>query len=134
MKLSLIVFLVFGFSSVTVAVQESKYSGQEQRNIKALSQSKIEGYLTGKGMGLAKSAELNHFPGPKHVMELSQELSLSKLQIEETKKIYEAMKGKAIEYGQQLIIKEEEIEGLFSKDSVTPQVLERVLNESARIK
>jgi len=134
MKLSLIVFLVFGFSSVTVAEQATKYSGQEQKNIKALSQDEIGGYLAGKGMGLAKSAELNQFPGPKHVMELSQELSLSKSQIEETKNIYEAMKGKAIGYGQQLIIKEEEIEGLFSKNSVTPQILERVLSESAEIK
>ncbi len=134
MKLSLSVLLVFGLSSVAVAVPESNYSGQEQRKIKALSQDEIDGYLTGKGMGLAKSAELNNFPGPKHVMELFQELSLSKSQIEETKKIYEAMKGKAIEYGQLLIKKEEEIEGLFSKGTVSPQVLERVLSESAEIK
>jgi len=134
MKLSLIAFLVFVLSSVAVAVQKPNYLGQEQRKIKALSQGEIEGYLTGKGMGLAKSAEINHFPGPKHVMELSQELSLSKFQIEETKRIYEAMKSKAVEFGQLLIKNEEKIEGLFSNGAITPQVLERVLSESAKIK
>ena len=97
MKLPLIVFLVFGLTSAAVAAQESSYSGQEKRSIKSLSKGEVEGYLTGKGMGLAKSAELNSYPGPKHVMELSQELSLSKSQLEETKIIYEEMKGKAIE-------------------------------------
>ncbi len=134
MRLSLGVFLIFGLSSIAVAIPESNYSGQEQRKIKALSQDEIDGYLTGKGMGLAKSAELNSFPGPKHVMELFQELSLSKSQIEETKKIVEAMKIKAIKYGQLLLKKEEEIEGLFSKGTVNPQVLARVLSESAKIK
>jgi len=134
MKLSLSVLLVFGLFSVAIAAPESNYSGHEQRKIKALSQGEIDGYLTGKGMGLAKSAELNHYPGPKHVMELFQELSLSKDQIKETKRIHEAMKGKAIEYGQLLITKEEEIEGIFSEGSVSPQILEKVLSESAEIK
>ncbi len=134
MKLSLSVLLIFGLSSVSVAVPDSNYSEQEQRKIKALSQDEIDGYLTGKGMGLAKSAELNSFPGPKHVLELFQELSLSKPQIKETKRIYEAMESKAIAYGQLLVKKEEEIEKLFSKDTVSPQVLKIVLSESAEIK
>jgi hypothetical protein len=41
----------------------SPYAGQEKREIKALSAEDIEGYLTGQGMGFAKAAELNHYPG-----------------------------------------------------------------------
>ncbi len=69
----------------------SPYAGQEKREIKAISVEDIEGYLTGQGMGFAKAAELNHYPGPKHVLELAGELSLEEKQIDKTKKIYNRM-------------------------------------------
>ena len=31
-------------------------------------------YLDGAGMGYARAAELNHFPGPMHVLELAREM------------------------------------------------------------
>ena len=40
----------------------SPYSGQETREIKAVSKDEITGYLSGDGMGFAKAAELNHYP------------------------------------------------------------------------
>jgi len=52
------------------------YAGQETRKIKALSEDQIQGYLAGSGMGLAMAAELNHYPGPKHVLELAEKLQL----------------------------------------------------------
>lgn len=55
----------------------SPYAGEENHNIKALSAQEVEGYLNGNGMGLSKVAELNHYPGPKHVLELSEKLELA---------------------------------------------------------
>jgi hypothetical protein len=52
----------------------SPYTGQERREIKALSNEEIDRYLSGDGMGLAKAAELNHYPGPRHVLELADQL------------------------------------------------------------
>lgn len=40
------------------------YAGQQSRDIKALSDEEMKGYLTGAGMGFAKAAELNRYPGP----------------------------------------------------------------------
>src|SRR5262249_16169067 len=58
----------------------SPYAGQEQRAIKALSDEEIRDLLEARGMGLAKAAELNSYPGPLHVLQLAAELGLSDAQ------------------------------------------------------
>ena len=55
-------FLLLGVSSLTFA--QSPYAGQESREIKSLSPAEVDGYLAGAGMGFAKAAELNGYPGP----------------------------------------------------------------------
>jgi hypothetical protein len=75
-----VVLLLFAFTSFA-AEPRSPYAGQELRDVKALSNADIEAYLAGKGMGYAKAAELNSYPGPKHVLELSKELDLTDLSI-----------------------------------------------------
>jgi len=42
-----------------------------------LSPEEVKQYLSGAGRGYAKAAELNHFPGPMHVLELADKLQLS---------------------------------------------------------
>src|SRR5262249_20157560 len=44
------------------------YAGRQTRAIKALSEEDIAPLLNGEGMGMAKAAELNGYPGPKHVL------------------------------------------------------------------
>lgn len=39
--------------------------------LQALTPEEVEQYRAGAGMGYAKAAELNHFPGPMHVLELA---------------------------------------------------------------
>lgn len=134
MKLAVSVFLIFGLSGIAVAESESNYSGEHKRTIKSLSQAEINGYLTGKGMGFAKSAELNHFPGPKHVIEFANELALSKEQRKQTQKIYDVMKNKATEYGQLFVQNEEKIEKLFSKGIVNQLLLKEALSNSEKIR
>lgn len=52
-----------------VAAPTSTCSGHETRDIKALSSDEVAALLAGKGMGYAKAAELNGYPGPAHVLE-----------------------------------------------------------------
>ena len=40
-------------------------------DIKSLSQDDQSALLAGRGMGLARPAELNGYPGPAHVLELA---------------------------------------------------------------
>src|SRR4029079_2796548 len=46
--------------------QAGPYAGQQARGVKALSDEEVSGYLAGAGMGFAKAAELNGYPGPMH--------------------------------------------------------------------
>lgn len=47
------------------------YAGQQTRTIKALSDDEIAALRNGEGMGMAKAAELNGYPGPIHVLSLA---------------------------------------------------------------
>src|ERR1043166_1905183 len=44
----------------------SPYAGQQSREIKSLSDQEIDGLKNARGLGLAKAAELNGYPGPRH--------------------------------------------------------------------
>src|SRR5215831_763132 len=74
----------------------SPYAGQEKQAIKALSGEETQGYLTGSGMGFAKAAELNHYPGPRHVLDLVEPLQLSEEQRHKTQAVFEAMRTEAM--------------------------------------
>ena len=56
-------------AAFTAWAQHQPYAGHQDRAIKALSAEEIEQYLSGSGMGFAKPAELNGYPGPMHVIE-----------------------------------------------------------------
>ena len=94
--------------------QASPYAGQEERAVKALSAEEVRGYLAGEGMGLAKAAELNHYPGPKHVLAMSAELKLSPEQQKHTREIFARMQRQASELGRKVIEKESELDRAFS--------------------
>src|SRR5512140_1710908 len=57
-----------GAKDTAHAALTSPYAGEEKREIKSLSADVIEQYNQGEGMGMAKAAELNHYPGPRHVL------------------------------------------------------------------
>jgi len=46
-------------------------------------------------MGLAKAAELNGYPGPKHVLELAGPLKLTSAQVAATEATYRRMNSRA---------------------------------------
>ena len=111
------------------ADQISPYAGQETRAIKALSQSEIEGYLSGEGMGYALAAELNHYPGPKHVLESLEQLALTGEQNAKTKELFESMKNEAVSIGRELIEREKELDYLFANETIDDTQLEAILIE-----
>ncbi|MBW1806312.1 MAG: hypothetical protein JRJ06_08110 [Deltaproteobacteria bacterium] len=112
----------------------SPYAGQESREIKALSLEDIEGYLTGQGMGFAKAAELNRYPGPKHVLELVGELHLSEEQIAKTKAIYSQMNNEAVLIGKLIVEKEKALNDLFANQKIDENQLKEMTVEIGRLK
>jgi len=47
------------------------YARQQVRTIKSLSDEDIAALRKGEGMGMAKAAELNGYPGPAHVLDMA---------------------------------------------------------------
>jgi Spy/CpxP family protein refolding chaperone len=93
----------------------SPYAGLERRSVKALSPEEVADLQAGRGMGLAKVAELNHYPGPKHVLELAEPLALTGEQTQKVKQVHTAMEQEAQRLGKQLLAKETELEKLFAE-------------------
>lgn len=99
-------------------VTQSPYVAETGREIKALSEDQIAGYLNGDGMGYALSAELNSYPGPKHVLELSEELELSAEQREAVSASFERMHARAQELGARLVDLEGTLDAAFAGGSI----------------
>lgn len=114
-----------------MAADVSPYAGEEARNIKALSEQQIEAYLSGQGMGYARAAELNGYPGPLHVLELAEELGLSETELQQTQGIYDAMHAAAVALGQQRVAQERELDRGFASGAMDAEALEKRLTEIA---
>ncbi len=126
-------FLVIIFSIKMLNTQtQSHHSSETGNEIKTLTSEQIKNYLNGEGMGLAKTAELNHFPGPKHVLDLAKELKLSQTQIDSTKKIFDLMKENAIYLGKIIIEKEKQLDQLFSSGTADEVSVKKLVTEIAK--
>ncbi len=109
------------------AVAPSPYAGQEDQTIKSLDAATIAAYQAGEGMGLAKAAELNHYPGPKHVLELADSLHLTADQRTATQVSFDAMKERAVVLGTEIVEQEARLDALFAEATATPETLHEAL-------
>lgn len=126
----LIIFIMLLAFSIAEG-QQSPYAGQEKRDIKALSPEEINGYLKGHGMGFAKAGELNHYPGPRHVLDLAEDMHLSDKQVTRIELIYDAMHAEAVSLGQRIIQKETLLNGLFARGEINEGQMKTVVLEIA---
>jgi hypothetical protein len=81
------------------------------------------GPQAGRGMGLALAAELNGYPGPAHVLELSDKLGLTVEQRARVQQLFESMKQEAVPLGTRLMEQEAELDQQFAGRTVTPETL-----------
>ena len=105
------------------AAQTSGYSGQQGREIKALSAEETADLLAGRGMGVARAAELNHFPGPAHVLELREQLGLSAGQIRGVQDSFDRMSAAARPLGVQIVAAERRLDEAFASGAIDPETL-----------
>lgn len=131
MKTAPLACAIICLNFVSAALAEtpaSPYAGQEARAIKSLSPEDVDAYLSGKGIGLAKAAELNGYAGPRHVLELASELGLTPEQRAQTEALYVAMLSKATALGRALVEKERELDRLFATRSIDAGLLAESLD------
>lgn len=119
---------------MSIAFAESLYAGQEHRSIKSFSSQEIDALKNGEGMGFAKLAELNHFPGPKHVLDLANELGLTPIQLKETGSLFDEMQSRARAIGHELLAAEAELDMAFATNEINAEMLESALLEIGAIR
>jgi Spy/CpxP family protein refolding chaperone len=121
------------FAGAASCHAQSPYVGQELRDIKALSPQEVSDYLSGKGMGLAKAAELNGYPGPAHVLELAVQLELTVEQRAKTEALFQKMQSSAVTLGKALVEEEGALDHLFASGSVDAASLASSLARLGRL-
>ena len=117
----------------SVADDSSPYAGQQRRDIKALSRDDIDGLLDGAGMGYARAAELNGYPGPRHVLDLAEALDLTREQRDRVQASFDAMQRSARALGRQYIDTETALERAFATGSVDGLSLAALTRDSALV-
>lgn len=115
------------------AQQDQPYGGLQTREIKALSSEEIADLRGGRGMGLALAAELNGYPGPRHVLDLAGQLNLTDDQRTRIQQLFDSMKAEAVPVGQKLIAAERDLNRAFVERTITPEQLKAATATIAEI-
>ncbi len=119
--------VITGIAIGAGAFAASPYSGMAQRAIKALSAEQIADLSAGHGMGLALAAELNGWPGPTHVLELADRLSLTPDQRARTEALFARMQSEARAIGDRLIAEEAALDQGFRDRTIVAIALDERL-------
>lgn len=107
------------------------YAGQQQRQIKALSEQQVADLRAGRGMSLALAGELNGYPGPLHVIELADRLQLGDDQRSGARRLFDAMKEEASALGLVLIEQEAHLDRAFATRRISEQSLQQMTGHIA---
>ena len=113
--------------------QDKPYAGFQDRPIKALSAERRDDLVAGRGAGFALAAELNGLPGPRHVLDLAEEIDLKNQQRAEIQAIFDDMQTNARVLGAELIAAEARLDALFASGEATPDQVRDLTMEVAEI-
>jgi hypothetical protein len=122
----------------TAAAQDrliSPYQPQAQSELLGLNDSEIAELRAGTGMGLARAAELNSYPGPRHVLDAVEagRFPASPDQVQQVRLIFDGMKGDAQRVGAEILREEESLEAAFRASTITDDDLRLRVTRIAKL-
>jgi hypothetical protein len=121
------------FSRHLNQTSHSPYMGQLDSPVRGLSSQEVDDLLNGRGAGYARTAELNNYPGPRHVLDLKQELSLSPDQETQIQTVFEQMQAKAKHIGQEIVQREGRFSAVFAHRTISEAELQAQTRELASL-
>lgn len=120
---------VFAIASASALAQHphtaSPHAHAQSAEVPSLTPDEVRALRNGDGMGLARAAELNHFPGPKHLLDFRAELKLSDVQTKQIEAIHRKMRTQAITKGEDILHAEIRLANLFASGSPVPAQVNR---------
>ncbi len=102
--------------------------------IKGLTAREEAAYRSGEGIGMARVAELNHYPGPRHVLDLAEELHLTDEQAQTMERLMSSMKAQATALGAQILEKEQALDALFAAGTTDEAAVHALIAEIGDLK
>ncbi len=129
----IVLLLALGLPGHAVFAQQQPYAGQQSRAVKSLSTQEVDDLLAGRGMGTAKPAELNRYPGPAHVLELKEPLKLTPEQEKHTRAIHTGMQTQASVAGRRVVDAERNLNDAFAKGGIDEAALSSQVRELGRL-
>ena len=90
--------------------------------------------LNGEGMGMAAYAEVNGYPGPKHVLDLANDLQLSPPQKKAIQDVYDQTKTRAKELGERIVSVEEELNQAFAAGLVSDKSIRETVDQIEKLR
>lgn len=88
----------------------------------------------GAGAGMAKAAELNGYPGPRHVLELAEPLELTPDQHRAVEALFRSMQAEARALGARVLEREAALDRLFAERRAQPAEVEALVREIAALR
>jgi hypothetical protein len=113
---------------------EHPYAGLERRDIKALSAEEIDALATGQGFSQALSAELNGFPGPRHVLDLADRLQLDAGQRSTVEALFAEMRAEAVAAGEAVLAAERDFDRAFRDGTISEAEIATATEEIGRLR
>lgn len=157
-SLSILLAITVGYEWQRTGAQDAPptghHSGQEQGNdatpeasdrspyadaydpnapIHALSAEEVQQIRQGEGASFALPAELNGVPGPRHVLDLAEELALSGDQQAQIQAVYDQFRADAIPAGERYLAAEQALEEDFRARTLTVENLADRVAEVSRL-
>lgn len=95
-----------------------------QTEVRGMSEELIQTYRTGGGGGVALLAELNGHPGPRHILDLADDLELTSEQLEQIQALIDVIQPEAIQIGEAILAGEAALEEAFRQQTIDERSLE----------
>jgi Spy/CpxP family protein refolding chaperone len=118
-------------SALAVFAQPSPYTDRVNLPVKALSEDAMKAYRDGTGMGLAIPAELNGYPGPRHLLDMAGHLELTDAQKASLQAIFDPMHADAVRLGGEIIDLERKLDEAFARGTASDDEVRTLTREIA---
>ena len=129
----------FGAASAAAATGEhahgaSPHAHGQSAELASLSEAEVRALRSDAGMGLARAAELSHFPGPKHLLELASALGLDAAQVARVEEIHSAMHAQAVAKGEAILEAEGHLAHLFASGHASVESVTRATSQLGELR